>query len=95
MVAGAASVRRQAGSLDALQEHADREERAGSHHRAPGERRGDISRRQRRSSRAGRRVLEVLSVHLCHGWLEGSLLTGRHQDPGFIDMHRSPPTAPW
>ncbi len=24
------------------------------------------------------RVLEVLSEHLCHGWLEGYLLTGRH-----------------
>ncbi len=24
------------------------------------------------------RVMEVLSEHLCHGWLEGYLLTGRH-----------------
>jgi len=24
------------------------------------------------------RVLEVLSEHLCEGWLEGYLLTGRH-----------------
>ena len=24
------------------------------------------------------RVIEVLSVHLCHGWFEGFLLTGRH-----------------
>jgi phosphoketolase len=23
-------------------------------------------------------VLEVLSEHLCQGWLEGYLLTGRH-----------------
>ncbi|WP_199430932.1 phosphoketolase family protein [Qaidamihabitans albus] len=27
---------------------------------------------------AGGRVLEVLSEHLCQGWLEGYLLTGRH-----------------
>jgi xylulose-5-phosphate/fructose-6-phosphate phosphoketolase len=27
---------------------------------------------------AGGRVLEVLSEHLCEGWLEGYLLTGRH-----------------
>ncbi len=26
----------------------------------------------------GGRVMEVLSEHLCHGWLEGYLLTGRH-----------------
>jgi len=25
-----------------------------------------------------RRVMEVLSEHLCQGWLEGCLLTGRH-----------------
>jgi xylulose-5-phosphate/fructose-6-phosphate phosphoketolase len=24
------------------------------------------------------RVMEVLSEHLCEGWLEGYLLTGRH-----------------
>jgi xylulose-5-phosphate/fructose-6-phosphate phosphoketolase len=24
------------------------------------------------------RVMEVLSEHLCHGWLEGYLLSGRH-----------------
>jgi xylulose-5-phosphate/fructose-6-phosphate phosphoketolase len=24
------------------------------------------------------RVMEVLSEHLCHGWLEGYNLTGRH-----------------
>lgn len=24
------------------------------------------------------RVMEVLSEHLCQGWLEGYLLTGRH-----------------
>ena len=24
------------------------------------------------------RVMEVLSEHLCHGWLEGYMLTGRH-----------------
>ncbi len=28
--------------------------------------------------RAGGRVMEVLSEHLCEGWLEGYLLTGRH-----------------
>src|SRR6202012_6006928 len=27
---------------------------------------------------AGGRVTEVLSEHLCQGWLEGYLLTGRH-----------------
>ncbi|HVB23088.1 MAG TPA: phosphoketolase family protein [Ktedonobacteraceae bacterium] len=27
---------------------------------------------------ANGRVMEVLSEHLCHGWLEGYLLTGRH-----------------
>ncbi len=27
---------------------------------------------------AGGRVMEVLSEHLCHGWLEGYTLTGRH-----------------
>jgi xylulose-5-phosphate/fructose-6-phosphate phosphoketolase len=27
------------------------------------------------------RVMEVLSEHLCQGWLEGYLLTGRHGDP--------------
>ena len=27
---------------------------------------------------AGGRVMEVLSEHLCEGWLEGYLLTGRH-----------------
>ena len=26
----------------------------------------------------GGRVIEVLSEHLCQGWLEGYLLTGRH-----------------
>ena len=25
------------------------------------------------------RVMEVLSEHLCEGWLEGYLLTGRHR----------------
>jgi len=28
--------------------------------------------------RADGRVMEVLSEHLCQGWLEGYLLTGRH-----------------
>jgi xylulose-5-phosphate/fructose-6-phosphate phosphoketolase len=32
----------------------------------------------RRSPRADGRVMEVLSEHLCEGWLEGYLLTGRH-----------------
>ena len=33
---------------------------------------------RRASGRADGRVLEVLSEHLCQGWLEGYLLTGRH-----------------
>ena len=47
--------------------------------------RGDRPRRGRRSerrptraSRPDGRVMEVLSEHLCQGWLEGYLLTGRH-----------------
>ena len=33
---------------------------------------------RRRTSRRDGRVMEVLSEHLCQGWLEGYLLTGRH-----------------
>jgi xylulose-5-phosphate/fructose-6-phosphate phosphoketolase len=29
------------------------------------------------------RVIEVLSEHMCQGWLEGYLLTGRH---GFFNL---------
>ncbi|WP_019565905.1 phosphoketolase [Agrobacterium sp. 10MFCol1.1] len=36
-------------------------------------------------SRDGR-VMEVLSEHLCHGWLEGYLLTGRH---GFFSCYEA------
>ncbi len=32
------------------------------------------------------RVMEVLSEHMCQGWLEGYLLTGRH---GFFSLLRS------
>src|SRR5439155_26980538 len=32
------------------------------------------------------RVLEVLSEHLCQGWLEGYLLTGRH---GLFDCYEA------
>jgi len=32
------------------------------------------------------RVLEVLSEHLCHGWLEGYILTGRH---GFFSCYEA------
>jgi xylulose-5-phosphate/fructose-6-phosphate phosphoketolase len=35
---------------------------------------------------AGGRVLEVLSEHLCQGWLEGYLLTGRH---GFFSCYEA------
>ena len=37
----------------------------------------ELLRRRRRPRRDGR-VMEVLSEHLCQGWLEGYLLTGRH-----------------
>ena len=32
------------------------------------------------------RVMEVLSEHLCQGWLEGYLLTGRH---GFFNCYEA------
>ena len=32
------------------------------------------------------RVMEVLSEHLCEGWLEGYLLTGRH---GFFSCYEA------
>src|SRR3712207_9400241 len=32
------------------------------------------------------RVMEVLSEHLCQGWLEGYLLTGRH---GFFSCYEA------
>jgi xylulose-5-phosphate/fructose-6-phosphate phosphoketolase len=32
------------------------------------------------------RVMEVLSEHLCQGWLEGYLLTGRH---GFMNCYEA------
>ena len=35
---------------------------------------------------AGGRVMEVLSEHLCQGWLEGYLLTGRH---GFFSCYEA------
>jgi xylulose-5-phosphate/fructose-6-phosphate phosphoketolase len=35
---------------------------------------------------AGGRVMEVLSEHLCEGWLEGYLLTGRH---GFFNCYEA------
>jgi xylulose-5-phosphate/fructose-6-phosphate phosphoketolase len=35
---------------------------------------------------AGGRVLEVLSEHMCEGWLEGYLLTGRH---GFFSCYEA------
>jgi hypothetical protein len=34
--------------------------------------------------------MEVLSEHLCEGWLEGYLLTGRH---GFFRATRPSPTS--
>ena len=36
------------------------------------------------------RVMEVLSEHLCEGWLEGYLLTGRHE---FFRPTRHLPTS--
>ena len=35
-------------------------------------------RAERYRSQPDGRVMEVLSEHLCEGWLEGYLLTGRH-----------------
>lgn len=37
-----------------------------------------VAQPQDESVSAGGRVMEVLSEHLCQGWLEGYLLTGRH-----------------
>jgi phosphoketolase len=36
--------------------------------------------------RSDGRVMEVLSEHLCQGWLEGYLLTGRH---GFFNCYEA------
>ena len=40
----------------------------------------------RRSHRHDGRVMEVLSEHMCQGWLEGYLLTGRH---GFFSCYEA------
>ena len=40
----------------------------------------------RRKSFADGRVMEVLSEHMCQGWLEGYLLTGRH---GFFSCYEA------
>ena len=41
---------------------------------------------QRRSLSRDGRVMEVLSEHMCQGWLEGYLLTGRH---GFFSCYEA------
>ncbi|MBS3848336.1 phosphoketolase family protein [Devosia sp. BSSL-BM10] len=46
---------------------------------------GDLIETDRQISRDGR-VMEVLSEHLCQGWLEGYLLTGRH---GFFSCYEA------
>ncbi|MGV8830761.1 MAG: phosphoketolase [Devosia sp.] len=46
---------------------------------------GDIIETDRQISADGR-VMEVLSEHLCQGWLEGYLLTGRH---GFFSCYEA------
>lgn len=46
---------------------------------------GEIFRTDERISHNGR-VMEVLSEHLCQGWLEGYLLTGRH---GFFSCYEA------
>jgi len=46
---------------------------------------GEILKTDERIARDGR-VIEVLSEHLCQGWLEGYLLTGRH---GFFSCYEA------
>ena len=47
---------------------------------------GEHSSRPTITSRPDGRVMEVLSEHMCQGWLEGYLLTGRH---GFFSCYEA------